>query len=336
MAEIRDIYTFYNQEQKIAFIDFLESKDKGLDAKSKERLCAFFNVTNKAEELLEIDLADMDTNILMRVIKTTISNQNARQIKIKINFLNKYIDWSIETGRSSLRENPIKDINFDELIDLDEVKRGYFKDPQDLMDFVSIIDNPNVSNTHLTVIVGLMMLYIGVPQNLVAHIKKDQFHWRKRTIEIRGVNLPIPDEFFPYFKRYRDLKNWVVVNCTTKYEVPVLQNYEYFLQNRPTTSKEPSILQTNKAVTVGLTRLKEKQNEITGINRDIKKVTISYSGIYYRVYQKELQGEGADDNLIKEFQLQRYLSTGKKYKVIGDMKIKFKQYEAWKQIFYDL
>ena len=181
-----------------------------------------------------------------------------------------------------------------------------------------------------------MMLYIGVPQNLVAHIKKDQFHWRKRSVEIQGVNLLIPDEFFPYFKRYRDLKSWTIIG-SRNYAIPIWHEYEYFLQNRPLSSgKKPTILQTNKTVTVGLTRLKEQQNEITGINRDIKKVTISYSGIYYRVYQKELQGEDARDNLINEFQLQRYLNTGKKESQVTDIKLKYKQYQAWKQVFYDL
>ena len=321
----------YNQKQKEDYIDYYleNSLIKDLENERK-RYIAGFNRLGKYEKKFDVDLADADCETYVNIISPLL--RKSKQYKnTVVTMYKKYIDWCILTGKTNNTENFLEGFSVTKIDNSAIVESNMLKDESELKKYTDIAYKDEIEDgVHILYISCLHLFFHGISMNELLDIKESDVDLIEKTIILHDRVINMSDLCVSVVRDLMSIDGYQREGRSVGEDLMIV-----FLKKADTGHLIATSSENRENIKLYIRQNISKFNlnyrNITGKNLFLSVSSIIKSGIFYRIYEKEIKGEDFDfDEYIKHFTRSKLTMPAR------DTKIKNAniEYEEWKNTFY--
>ena len=288
---------FYNYKQKQQYLNELMNDLKNDDNSNNtnrsvvSRITTVFRQAKQYEEMMNCDISKMTKNQLLIVLPQMLFSNKSAMITARRSYhsLLSYIEWCKSLYYVDV--DMWKSIDVFSLKNTDIIRESYYKDPLDLCQSLEYFYFPNSSfrednTTKRIYFISLLLLYNGVAEEQFEFLLRDDFDFVNNVINIKNTqnNLQIDmmPEFIKYYKSVCESTK-CRVSSSALHERPFLQP-EFILSVPRYYVKDVS-----EKIRASLRLInRDKKLLLVKNKKVINKKIIETSGLFYRIYRKEL------------------------------------------------
>ena len=315
----------YNADLKTQFIrSYTES------VSTANAVRDMFNYIEPVEKKYDTDVACMTTDQAVEAI-STLQSLRASSMEYRIAALRAYVNWNISVGTAGVN----KDVSLVEPKGFDHIRHMMIKDPTHLSSILNKVFAPVNENTMENIYrFYLWMHYAGMNDEQILSCRKQDIDYKRMEIVVDGHSFPI----------YRECLD-VVSFCADAEEIA--ERHKLMMDIRDTATRYPGdelyrgarkTTNKNSARVIIFQFLQNAYNDGI-IDVKISRRVLHLSGIFYRMYEREMNGFPVDftEDATNEMQ-------GRTYKVNESFTINVKRkrimrdfeedYVNWKNAFY--
>ena len=269
----------FNEQQKIAFI-----KETAKSASTAKSLETPFRHSEEQETILNADICTWEEDQIISFFKSR-KHTNIRSLQNEYYAIRKYVKWCIENQIHNTSE-AINNVSIDLLVDPSGYAEKMIDSPASLTEYLSKIQEKGVASVPVFVFNAYYWFaFCVVPQDLLLSVKKDNIDVQNRIISIDGLNRDICAEA-------KQAIEYITVEA--KASEIIFSGYEHTINSRDIGSY------------------------IKGRIADAKYLTydnVYKSGLFYRVYQRELSGfpVSFDEEVVRGIERHEYVGHGNDY-----------------------
>ena len=314
----------YNEDLKARFIrHYTQSVSTANSA------VVLFNSIERIEKKYNSDYASMTIEQATEAINAT-QTLRASSMEYRIAVLKSYVNWCCSSGIDGVN----MDLIFIEPSNLNHIRHMMIKNPihmHSILDKVyAPIEEKSIENIYRFY---LWMMYSGMNEEQIMSCTKDDIDYKRMEIAIGKQRFPIYRESLDVVVFCADAKELAerhALMIDSRDVVPRYQGNELYRTIRKINNKD--------AVRTTITGYLNRAYKSGKIDMKLTRKSIHLSGIFYRMYEREINGFPVDftEDAINEMQ-------GKEYKVNGrfTMNVKTKRimrdfeedYANWKTAF---
>lgn len=324
---------FYNHKQKQQYLNELTNDLKNNDNSNNtsrsavSRITTVFRQAKQYEEMRNCDISKMTKNQLLIVLPQMLCSNKSAMITVRRSFysLLSYVEWCESLYYVDV--DMWKSIDIFSLKNTDIIRESYYKDPLDFCQSLEYFYFPNSSfkednTTKRIYFISLLLLYNGVSEEYFEFLLRDNFDFVNNMINIKNTqnNLQINmiPEFIKYYKSVCESTK-CRVSSSALHERPFLQ--PEFILSVPRYYVED----VHEKIKTSLRLINRDKKLLLDKNKKvINKKIIETSGLFYRIYRKEL----ADVNNFKFTNYVKY-----KFGTTEYCNLKY-DYELFKKAYY--
>ncbi len=312
---------FYNPERKI---EFLNSKFEVMEEKSVDPYARLFKTLKQDEEKYDSDICDFNYDALMDSMSLRFS-RGVRSKGIQLSLLKDYVGWCISKRYKKIDDNPIDLIKPSDIDTSVQIRKQFIKDPEQLyniLDTALYSEKEDYQTIDIMYRLLCLLIYEGVSEHEALELTKENVDFLNNTISYNGKVLAMSKKLTSVVKQVYDLDVvYKKIRAGSLAELKLEDSNKLF-----------RCLDYNKNIQVNLKRRLSKIRKDYGNETyeviSLSSVRLYLSGIYYRLYQKELSGKKLDK---EDF----YFDNEGKADGVGYYKQYFNklEYEQWKKAF---
>lgn len=175
----------FNESQKIAFI-----KSATKSASSARSFETPFRHSEKQEALLDADICTWNEEQIVSFFKSR-KHTNIRSLQNEYYTIRRYVKWCTENQIPNTSE-AINNVNVDLLVDPSGYAEKMINSPASLTEYLSKIPEKGPASVPVFIFNAYYWLaFCGIPQDLLFSIKKDNIDIQNQMISIDGLNRDI-------------------------------------------------------------------------------------------------------------------------------------------------
>ena len=313
----------YNEELKTRFVRQYTTST------NTAKMCeAVFNLFEPHEHTWNADLCTKSAEDLQPIVDS-IAGLRARSSLSRIIMLKDYVKWCIGVARVPGACDGMLKIN---TIGLDKIRRQTVASPLHLQKYLSDIFAPESDHSTDNIYRCYYWLaYGGVPEEDILKIKCSDVDLGNMVVHYNDTEIPIYREAIAAFKNCAELEQFVYnhPNYTKTVWKDRVDGDTLLRGIRANPSVYSIRVETSKRAKI--------HEEKTALRLSYFRVWIS--GIFYRIYERELIGEDPDFSAVADAKMKgktykldsgRNTREAKKRKIINDYK---EDYQRWKLAF---
>lgn len=287
----------YNTEQKEKFV-----KQYTVRASIRDACLSVFNAFEPYESGWGADLCTRDKETLQPIVDDMLGLRlNSHSLRLTI--LREYVKWCLNTGVPGACDGMLHV----DSSSLEKMRRQTVRNPRHLQRYLDEICDPEKDGTaDNTFRVFYWLAYAGMREEDIFRVKAEHVDLTEMLVRLDGEEYPIYREAIPAFKNCMSLRQFVY-------------NHPNYTSPKPTYMDRaegeilirgirgvPSVLTMRPE----LSRRSKRMLDSGRTNLQLSYYRVWISGVFYRIYEAELAGIGADFSKIAMDHM-----AGKNYKL---------------------
>lgn len=313
----------YNEDIKKRFVEESTSSKT-----SQAAMIRLFNLIAPYEGSWNADICTRGEDDIQGIIDR-VSGRTSSSRYAQVSILKKYGKWCLDNGVSGASDGIL---NISQYIGgMDTVRQQMVATPAQMQSFLNDVFAPEDAKTYDDIYrVYCWLNFMGVPKDKIMQIDSDCIDFERLTLSIDGRSYEIYAFSVPAFKNVTELNYFFVDRNGALIKVSRRSGPNIMRGIRATASEQTIIREISAA---------ESRAALNG--KDVKRlssVRIRQSGLFFRMYQREIRGYCADftdaatedlkdkgcENADSESYRKRMIKYVWQYKI---------EYERWKQAF---
>lgn len=313
----------YNEDVKKRFVE--ESTSSRI---SQDAMVRLFDDTAPYEETWGADICTRSEEDVQGIIDK-VSGGTSGSRRTQISILKKYGRWCISAGISGASRGILSIDQFDG--GLDKVRQQMVSNPIQLQAFLDAVFAPEDLMTYDNIYrVYCWLHYMGIPKDKVIQIDASCVDFDKSVLSLGGRDYEIYAASIPAFRNVVCLNSFMVGREGSFVEMRRREGSN-ILRGIRSSSNDKTILHQ---LSVRLSSASNNDSNVKSLNY----TRIRQSGVFFRMFQREIRGFDVDftEISIEELQDKGYETSGsvltcnRVYKYAWKYK---KEYERWKLAF---
>lgn len=316
----------YNEELKTRFIrEYTHSLSRA------DACVQAFNAIEPYEERWGADFCTRSTAELVPVIEQLVGFR-ARSRWQRIIIFQKYVKWCIANRVNGACDGMLHIEN----VGLGKVRTQMVANPMQLQMYLDVICEPESEQTTDNIYrCFYWMAYGGMEEETILRVKCSEVDFENMVIRVDGKEFEIYREAIPAFKNAATLTEFVYKHPNYPPDKRVIRNRavgDTLIRGIRSTTSAP-------ALRVELSRRSKKFVEDGSTDKQLSHYRVWLSGLFYRMYQRELAGIPVDfsgeasrfmEGKTYKLDTGRNTPEAKKRAVVNDY---MQDYERWKAAF---
>lgn len=315
----------YNEKIKNGYIDYFLTASSSRDIdKMRRSLVNLFNRLEEQETLFKKDFLQMDRDEIISLLSNFLRGGKDYQATT-MSMLSQYFNWGLKEKLTKLNENVLIGLKISSLDVSSSYANSMVKNEQDLIDCLDTIYYPleenMVDNLQRCF---LMLAFTGIDTKDILMLKTDDIdlensliYYMNRKIEMSEYVRKVVRYVMEMTTMCKALKNGVIR------EIRIVRN-GYVIEN---TINDASLEYRKSLKSTFNTSISAK---LSSCERALTQQKIIDSGIFSRIYSKELSGHGIDCSEYL-FNRRNNIKTIESPDRVADQCIK--EYSIWKKAF---
>lgn len=317
----------YNEDLKSKFITHQLNLSTGNIDTTKAYYINLFNRIEPYESNLEKDLSDMNEEEVSSLLCDFLSGSKNYQNSV-FSFLKIYYDWAINERYSINIENPIARLTIDKIDTSSSYKNLMVKDENELRCILDEQFEPEgketIDNLYRCII---HLLFAGIYTDEIIYVKEEDLDKVRRIIKTKHGEIKISDYLYRILTNYLEMQSFCRVVSMNKIRQDQIVRTGFLIEN--TVKKEKKIQpgyreKFKKSISSILSQ------KLVGASKELKQKNIVTSGIFCRMYGKELQTNEIDMTEYLDLKRNTVMAIENPERVL---RLGKQEYLTWKRAF---
>jgi hypothetical protein len=320
-------HKYYNSQRKLEFLNSLVDEYEKVSINTLSLTLAKFG---KFEYDYECDLCDFSLSYI-KASFALIASHSSRSNKKMLGFIKKYVYWCELNGKCKYgNESKWNLVEYND-IDVNYVFQiATIKSPesfQKMLDTVYKTLNSSSEDSDMAYMykVMLYLIYLGLTDEEVGQLKKSDINLSNKTATLGEKTILLDDYIIPYIKFIMDMKEVYMPVRGGAVAQKNLLDTPYLI--RRTASGKPPVVDyvTQTWARWNCDSFNTKYRKETEEAISLSPLRIYDSGVYYKLYQREINGEKITANILKEY-----------YNIENNFNItsRLYDYNQWRTVYY--